>query len=68
MKNVISAFWRNLLQKLGDKINKYLNGDTSDNAMTASDKSKINFFLMVLKCVLNRTLTECSFYIGQRAG
>ena len=61
MKNVISAFWRNLLQKLGDKINKYLNGDTSDNAMTASDKSKINFFLMVLKCVLNRTLTECSF-------
>lgn len=29
--------------------------------MTAGDTDKINFFLMVLKCVLNRVLMECEF-------
>lgn len=64
MKNSITRFWYNLLERLGDKINQALNkGNAGDDAMKATDARCINFFLMVLKCVLNRAIAECSFGI-----
>ena len=64
MKGFFKTFWYNLLQKLNSKINQQLNrGNTASGEMTASDTDKINFFLMILKSVLNRVLMECEFDI-----
>lgn len=62
MKNFLKTFWYNLLQKLNSKINQQLNSyDASSGEMTANDTNKINFFLMILKCVLNRVFMDCEF-------
>lgn len=64
MKGFFKTFWYNLLQKLNSKINQQLNrGNAASGEMTASDTDKINFFLMILKSVLNRVLMECEFDI-----
>ena len=64
MKDIFMTFWRNLLMRLNSKINQQLNKDAeSSGEMTAADTTQINFFLMVLKCVLNRVLMDCSFDI-----
>ena len=61
MNGFLQTFWINLLQKLNTKINELLNRDKPSEEMTAADTGKINFFLMVLKCVLNRVLMDCQF-------
>lgn len=58
---MFEEFWRNLLQKIDNKINQWLNKGKLSNSMTASDTTQVNFFLMVLKCVLNRVLMDCKF-------
>lgn len=58
---MFEGFWRNMLQKIDNKINQWLNRDKPSNSMTASDTTQVNFFLMVLKCVLNRVLMDCKF-------
>lgn len=63
MKNVFAEFWINLLTKIDDKINQWLNKDKPSNTITATDNTQINFFVMVLKCVLNRVLADCKFDI-----
>lgn len=65
MKKNFNIFWYNLLQKINNKINQLLNKTDGGaaNEMRASDAGKINFFLMVLKCVLNRTLMDCKFNV-----
>lgn len=50
------------MERLSTKINQWLNNfEESSEETNASDKTVINFFLMVLKAVLNRTLLDCSF-------
>ena len=62
MKDVLNTFWYNLMQRLNNKINQYLNKYSDNNReMSAAATDKINFFLMVLKCVLNRVLMDCKF-------
>lgn len=64
MKNFFRTFWYNLLQRINDRINQQLNKyDVSSNEMTAAATDRINFFLMILKCVLNRTLMDCEFNV-----
>ncbi len=63
MKNIFNNFWYNLLQKLGNKINELLNRQNNSSEMTSTEITKINFFLMVLKSVLNRVLMDCEFNI-----
>ena len=64
MRDFFKVFWYNLLQKLNNKINQQLNShDVAGGEMSASDKDKVNFFQMVLKCVLNRALMECEFNV-----
>ena len=62
MKEALKSFWNNLLRKLDNKINQWLNsGNPSSGEMSADDDTEINFFLMVLKSVLSRVLVDCSF-------
>lgn len=69
VKETFKTFWRNLLEKLNNKINQWLNkGEQSSGEMTATDTTKINFFIMVLKSVLNRVLMDCSFDIVSESG
>lgn len=64
MKNIFITFWDNLLQKINSKINQHLNSNSAQGGeMTASNTSEINFFVMVLKCVLNRVFMDCSFTV-----
>ena len=65
MKDSFKNFWWHLLDRLRDKIDRYLNKDAPKSGeMPADETRQINFFLMVLKCVLNRVLTDCSFDVG----
>lgn len=62
MKNAIKRFWTNLLSRLNDKINQYLNKNGGNLPITdAGDDTKINFFAMILKKVLNRVLMGAEF-------
>lgn len=65
MKNNFNVFWYNLLQRLNGKINQLLNkmGNGTPREMSALNIDVINFFLMVLKCVLNRAFMDCKFNI-----
>lgn len=64
MKHAMKQFWTNLLERLEKTINQWLNkGKPSSGEMTADDDTEINFFLMILKTVLNRVLLDCSFDI-----
>ena len=62
MENAIKRFWINLLTRLDNKINQYLNKKGKKlPIMDAGDDTKINFFAMVLKKVLNRVLMGAEF-------
>ena len=62
MKNAIKNFWVNLLSKINDKINQWLNAPKSKlPTMDAGDDTVVNFFAMVVKKVLNRTLMGAEF-------
>ena len=62
MKNAIKDFWVNLLSKINDKINQWLNAPKSKlPTMDAGDDTVVNFFAMVVKKVLNRALMGAEF-------
>ena len=62
MKNAIKNFWVNLLSKINDKINQWLNAPKSKlPTMDAGDDTVVNFFAMVVKKVLNRALMGAEF-------
>ena len=64
MKQAIKSFWYNLLKKLDNKLNEWLNRrENTGEVMSANNDTAVNFFLMVLKSVLNRVLMDCSFDI-----
>lgn len=64
MKQAIKSFWYNLLKKLDNKLNEWLNREEdTGEVMSANNDTAVNFFLMVLKSVLNRVLMDCSFDI-----
>ena len=64
MKEVISRFWYNLLQKLNGKINQWLNSEKMNTEETRIDDDGIvNFFVMILKKVLNHVFMQCDFEI-----
>ena len=64
MKEAIRQFWYNLLQKLDGKINQWLNsGNTGHKEMNADDDTLVNFFIMVLKKVLNHVFMQCDFKV-----
>ena len=72
MKQAIKSFWYNLLKKLDNKLNEWLNRrENTGEVMSANNDTAVNFFLMVLKSVLNRVLMDCSaatnFGIARRA-
>lgn len=62
MKDTMKRFWYNLLQRLDSKINQWLNkGKHGDRALNADDDTVVNFFVMVLKKVLNHVFMQCDF-------
>ena len=62
MKNAIKDFWVNLLSKINDKINQWLNAPKSKlPTMDAGDDTVVNFFAMVVIKVLNRVLMGAEF-------
>lgn len=64
MKDILQNFWRNLLQKLADKINQRLNGgNLNGKSISADDDTVVNFFLMALKKVLNHVFIQCDFLL-----
>ena len=64
MKETIRRFWINLLIKIDGKINQWLNKEkTSRNTVDAGDDSVVNFFLMILRKVINRTLMGAEYRI-----
>ena len=64
MLNSIKSFWRSLLLKLDNKINQWLNSEApGDKELGADDFTVINFFLMILKKVLNRVFIQCEFEV-----
>lgn len=63
MRNKIQNFWTHLLEKINDKINQWLNKNKSNNTIDAGDDSVVNFFLMILKKVVNRAIMGAEFRI-----
>lgn len=63
MKSIIKEFWYNLLEKLNENINQRLNKRNNIKIIEAGDDTKVNFFVMVLKKVLNRVLMGAEFDI-----
>lgn len=59
--NIFGTFWDSLLERLSDKINQRLNRGAAVYDTRATDAEKINFLLMILKCVLNRVCIDCHF-------
>lgn len=57
-------FWAHLLEKISGKINQWLNkGRAIEKTMDASDDSVINFFLMILRKVINRSLMGAEYSV-----
>ena len=64
MREKIQRFWVNLLQKLDGKINQWLNKNkASKQTVDAGDDTVINFFLMILRKVVNRTLMGAEYSV-----
>jgi hypothetical protein len=62
VKKTLQNFWRNLLTKLNDKINQWLNGSESANREARADNFDIvNPFVMILKKLLNHCFMQCDF-------
>lgn len=62
MKNAIKSFWRNLLIKLNNIISRQLYG-TPTQEIRASEANIVNFFVMILKKVLNHVFLDCDFEV-----
>lgn len=57
-------FWRNLLQRIDNKINQWLNkGITTSKTIDAGDDTVVNFFLMILRKVVNRALMGAEYHV-----
>ena len=63
MKNAINSFWLGLLTKLNTKINQWLNKGKSTQETRLDDDSTVNFFVMVIKKVLNFIFIGCDFEV-----
>ena len=61
MKNTIKRFWTNLLTRINDKLNKMLNNNKANPETKIDDDTVVNFFVMVLKKVLNLVFIGCDF-------
>lgn len=63
MKNAIRNFWVALLEKVNQKINQWLNVPKGRPTMDAGDDTKVNFFAMVVKKVMNRALMGAQYSV-----
>lgn len=63
MKYKIQNFWMRLLEKINGKINQWINKAQPNKIISADDDSEVNFFLMILKKVLNRTLMGSEYNV-----
>ena len=64
MREKIKAFWVSLLQKVDKVINQWINkSNTARITIDANDDSVVNFFLMILRKVINRTLMGAEYRI-----
>ena len=64
MREKIQRFWVNLLLKVDGKINQWLNKKRGlKPIIDAGDDSVINFFLMILKKVINRSLMGAEYSV-----
>ena len=64
MKETLLRFWKNLLSKLDESINQYLNKDRNKiSTVDADDDTVVNFFVMILKKVINRALMGAEYNI-----
>lgn len=64
MREKIQRFWVQLLQKLDGKINQWLNKNKiSKQTVDAGDDTVVNFFLMILRKVVNRTLVGAEYRV-----
>lgn len=60
----MQRFWVNLLEKVSDKINQWLNKKkTTKQTVDAGDDTIVNFFLMILKKVVNRSLMGAEYNV-----
>ena len=58
----MQRFWVNLLEKVSDKINQWLNKKKlSKQTIDAGDDTVVNFFLMILRKVVNRSLMGAEY-------
>lgn len=57
MKETFQKFWKNFLEKINENINQYLNKNSGKKSIVdADDDTVVNFFVMILKKVINRAL------------
>lgn len=64
MRERIQRFWTNLLQKVDEKINQWINKRKSTRpVIDAGDDTVINFLLMILKKVVNRSLMGAKYSV-----
>ena len=64
MRETIKRFWISLLKRIDDKINQWLNKTKNTNAtVDAGDDTVVNFFLMILRKVVNRALLGAEYRI-----
>ena len=62
MREKIQRFWVNLLLKVDDKINQWLNREkVARPIVDAGDDTIVNFFLMILRKVVNRSLMDAQY-------
>lgn len=64
MRSIIQRFWVSLLEKVNDRINQFLNKRKGTNPIIdAGDDTVVNFFLMILKKVVNRSLAGAEYRV-----
>lgn len=64
MKATIQRFWISLLERVSDKINQWINkNNQSRKVVAAGDDTVINFFLMILRKVVNRALMGAEYSV-----
>lgn len=63
MKNAIKAFWVALLEKVNKKINQWLSVPKSRPTVDAGDDSRVNFFAMIVRKVMNRALMGAQYSV-----
>lgn len=64
MKETLLRFWKSFLSKLDESINQYLNKERNKiSAVDVDDDTVVNFFVMILKKVINRALMGAEYSI-----